>query len=113
MANGMSKVLQHHPTVGHGVFWTFATGILLVAFLAVLQIPSPARPARSDQLFYSDETTAIARVLDSAFAAVPDTGYEKRDTSPTLFGMDVELVNRGEVLNKWSHARAEIARELQ
>lgn len=84
----------------------FVTGLLLTVLLAVVQMPSPTLPARSDQLFYSDEAAVIAYVLDNAHAVTQDKG-------PTLFEMDVELLTQGEVLNKWSHARLEIARELR
>ena len=110
----MSTARQYHPAARHRTFWAFATGLLLAVFFAVVQMPpSPARTARSDQLFYSDETAAIAYVLDSAGAISHDTGSPKSDKWPTLFGMDIELVVQGDVLNKWSQARVEIARELQ
>jgi predicted transglutaminase-like cysteine proteinase len=79
----------------------------------VVQIPSPTRPARSDQLFYSDEIAAIAYVFDSAHATSQDKVSATSDKWPTLFDRDIELVTQGDVLNKWSHARVEIARELQ
>jgi len=111
MAIDMSTTLQHHPR--HRAFWAFVTGLLLAVLLAAVQISSPTRPARTDQLFYSDETEAVAYVLDSANAVSQDAGSPKSDKWPTLFAMDIELVTQGDVLNKWSHARAEIARELQ
>jgi predicted transglutaminase-like cysteine proteinase len=113
MAIVMSTALQHHPTATHRAFWVFLTGLLLAVLLAAVQIPSPTRPARTDQLFYSDETAAVAYVFDSANAVSQDAGSPKSDKWPTLFDMDIELVTQGDVLNKWSHARAEIARELQ
>jgi len=113
MAIVMSTALQHHPTARHRAFWAFVTGLLLAVLLAAVQIPSPTRPARTDQLFYSDETAAVAYVLDSANAVNQDARSPKSDKWSTLFDMDIELVTQGDVLNKWSHARAEIARELQ
>ena len=112
MAIGMSTA-RHHSTASHGAFWALVTGLLLAVLPAVLQIFSPTRPARSDQLFYSDETAAIVHVLDRAIAVGQDTGSPNNDKWPTLFGMDIELVTRGDVLNKWNKARVEIARELQ
>jgi predicted transglutaminase-like cysteine proteinase len=109
----MLTALQSHSMARRGAFWAFVTGFLLAILLAVVQMPSPIRPARSDQLFYSDETAAIAYVLDSASALSQDMGSPKSDKWPTLFGMDIELVTRGDVLNKWNLARAEIARELR
>jgi hypothetical protein len=109
----MSTALQLHPRARHRAFWAFVTGFLLAVLLTVVQMPSPTHPARSDQLSYSDETAAIACVLDSASAVSQDTGSPKSDKWPTLFDMDIELVTKGDVLNKWSHARVEIARDLQ
>ena len=102
----MSRTLQHHLTARRGAFCAFVTGLLLAVLLAVVQMPSPTLPARSDQLFYSDEAAAIAYILDNAHAVAQEKG-------PTLFEMDIELLTQGEVLNKWSHARLEIARELR
>ena len=111
MAIDMSTTLQHHPR--HRAFWAFVTGLLLAGLLAVVQMPSPTRPARSDQLLYSDEIAAIAYVFDSAVAVNQDAGSPKSANWPGLFDMDIELLTQGDVLNKWSHARVEIARELQ
>src|SRR5262245_9882087 len=108
----MSTALQHHPTARQTAFLVLVTGLFPIVFIAALQIPSPTHSARSDQLFYSDETAAIAHVLDSAIAVRQDAGSPS-EKWPALFGMDVELVTRGAVLDKWSHARVEIARELQ
>jgi predicted transglutaminase-like cysteine proteinase len=101
MAIGMSRALQHHLTARRGTFCAFVTGVLLAVLLVAAQMPSPTRTARSDQLFYSDEATAFVYVLDSA------------NKWPALFDMDSELVTQGDVLSKWSHSRAEIARELK
>ena len=106
----MSRTSQHFVTARQAALWAFVAGLWLAAFLALVQAPSSARPARSDQLFYSDETGAIAYVLDDGHTVSQDTNSDKW---PTLFDMDSELVTRGDVLNKWSHARAEIARELK
>jgi predicted transglutaminase-like cysteine proteinase len=112
MAIGMSTSLQHSTTARHGAFWALVTGLLLAVYLAVVDTSSPIGPVRFDQLFYSDEAAAIIRVLDSPTSVARDTGPPS-DKWPTLFGMDIELVSRGEVLDKWSHARIEITRELQ
>ena len=114
MAIGMSTTLTHHPTARHRAFWAFATGLLLVVILAVtVQMPAPTRPTRSDWRFDSDENAGIAYVLDSANAANHEAGSANSDNWPTLFGMDIELVTQGDVLNKWSQARVEMTRELQ
>ena len=106
MARSMSRVLQHHLSARHIAFWTLAAGLLLAVILALVQIPSRALPDRSDQVFYSDETAAITYVLDNAHSVSQDRWL-------TLFDADIELLTQGEVLNKWSHARVEIARELK
>src|SRR5215471_6404590 len=109
----MSRSPQHHLTARQGPLWALVTGLLVTVFIAVVQIPSPARPARSDQPFYSDEISATVYVLDNAHAVSQDKGSAKNDKWPALFDMGVELLTQGEVLNKWSHARIEIARELK
>ena len=109
----MSRALRLHLTARRRAFCAFVTGLLLAVLIALMQIPSPTLPARSDQLFYSDETAAIAYVLDSAHAVSQDARYPKSEKWRALFDMDVELLTQGDVLNKWSHARVEIVRELQ
>ena len=113
MAIGLLTELQRHPTARRNAFWAFVTGLSLAALLAAVQIPPPTRPAQSDQLFYSDERAALAYVFDGAIAVNQYVGSPKSDKWPTLFDKDTQLVTQGDVLNKWSHAREEIARELQ
>jgi predicted transglutaminase-like cysteine proteinase len=114
MAIGMSTTLQYHATARRRAFLAFVTGLLLVVLLAVVvQMPASTRPARSDRLFYSDENAGIAYVIDGTNAANHEAGSANSDKWPALFGMDIELVTQGEVLKKWSHARVEVARELQ
>jgi predicted transglutaminase-like cysteine proteinase len=108
----MSRALHHHLTARRRAFCTFVTSLSLAVLIAVVRMPSPTLPAQSD-LFYADETAAIAYVLDSAHAVSQEARYQKSDKWPALFDMDVELLTQGDVLNKWSHARVEIARELQ
>jgi predicted transglutaminase-like cysteine proteinase len=109
----MSTALQRRPTAKHKAFCAFATGLLLAVLLAVVQMPSPSGPARSDQVFYSDEIATISYALDSANAVSQDPAPPKSNNRPTLFDMDTELLTQGDVLNKWMHTRVEIARELQ
>ena len=109
----MSTSPQHHPTAKYGRFYTFKAGFFAVVVLAVLQAISPARSSEADHLFYSEHPPGAANVLDRPIAVGHDTGFPSSDGRPILFGMSVELVVRGDVVNKWNHARTEIARELQ
>jgi predicted transglutaminase-like cysteine proteinase len=113
IVTGRSTEPQRHPAARHKAFWALVTGVLLAVLIAVVQIPSPTRTARSDRLFYSNESAALAYVVDSANAVNQEAGSPRSDKWPTLFDKDIELVTQGDVLNKWSHARAEIARELR
>src|SRR5215831_14479915 len=55
---------------------------------------------------------AVAFVEDGSNAVTPDPAppvwHDERNAA--LFDMDTEPLSRGEVLKKWSHSRAEIAR---
>ena len=78
------------------------TGPLLAgALVALMWLQPTAGYARPAATFLSGNTETVSHIES---ATQPATA---------LFGMETQLLTQGEVLNKWNHARAEIAQELQ
>jgi predicted transglutaminase-like cysteine proteinase len=92
------------------------TGLLLAAALLALMWFQPtagyARPAAS---FLSGDTETVAYLENGTkqVAEVLEPPATSIHRPNALFGLETQLLTQGEVLNKWNHARAEIARELQ
>jgi predicted transglutaminase-like cysteine proteinase len=92
------------------------TGPLLAgALLALMWLQPTAGYARPAASFLSGNTETVATIeigtkqVAEAFEP-PATSIHRANA---LFGLETQLLTQGEVLNKWNHARAEIAQELQ
>ena len=92
------------------------TGFLLAgALLALMWLQPTAGYARPAGSFLSGDTETVAYVENGTKQVAealepPATSIHRANA---LFGLETQLLTQGEVLNKWNHARAEIAQELQ
>ncbi|HEY3148735.1 MAG TPA: transglutaminase-like cysteine peptidase, partial [Dongiaceae bacterium] len=99
------------------------TGLLLAAALLALMWLQPtagyARPAAS---FLSGDIETLSGDIETVAYVENGTKQVGEALEPpatsihranALFGLETQLLTQGEVLNKWNHARAEIAQELQ
>jgi predicted transglutaminase-like cysteine proteinase len=74
---------------------------LVAALLALIWLQPTAGYARPAASFLSGEIETVAYVESGTHQAT------------ALFGAETQLLTQGEVLDKWNHVRADIARELQ
>jgi predicted transglutaminase-like cysteine proteinase len=97
-------------------YWTLGLGLLLAAAVPLLSPPGPlAYPTDPAALFDSAEIEAVSFTENGLNTETPEPaqplGNDKQ--AAPLFGMDTVPLFGGDVLEKWSRARAEIADELE
>jgi len=95
--------------------WTLWFGLVLAAVFAVLAPPFPAAYAAERVPFFESRDIDVVPYAEHGINTVAATEEAATtwDDGPPLFGMDTEPLRAGNVLEKWSRANAEIARELQ
>ena len=110
------------------MFWTLWLGLLLAAALPLLP-PSrpPARVASVLPLSLPNEIESVALIDDGSTtaslepapaaakspAAIEPNDIEPDDGTTPLFGMKTEPLIGGAVVEKWTHVREEIGREVE
>jgi predicted transglutaminase-like cysteine proteinase len=113
----MSTATQSRCTIRYDArYWALVIGLLLAAgLLALLQLQSTAASAGPTPFFDSEEIEATSFVGDgtNTVAQEPVPTAKNNEQAATLFDLDTEPVTEGELLKKWSRAKAEMARELQ
>jgi len=89
--------------------------LLAAALLALVQLQPTAYSAGPTPFFDSGEIEAVSFVGDGTNAVTqePVPPAKNNEQAATLFDMDTEPVTEGELLKKWSHAKAKMAQELQ
>ena len=101
----MSIVRQSIYMPNHRIGWMLGIGLLAAALSLLAPYRSTLYVAGLVSLVAADEVQTVAFVPRTAPEAV------RRQTTP-LFGMDTEPVISGDVVEKWTHAKTEIDREL-
>jgi predicted transglutaminase-like cysteine proteinase len=113
----MSTATQNQCTIRYDAkYWALVIGLLLAAaLLALLQLQPTVYSAGPPPFFNSGEIEAVSFVGDGSNAVTQEPVPPAKNIEPaaTLFGMDTEPVTEGELLQKWSRAKAEMAQELQ
>jgi predicted transglutaminase-like cysteine proteinase len=110
----MSIAIQSQCTTRHGAgYWAPGLGLLLAAAVALFSPPgSLIYPVDPNTPFDSAEIEAVSFILNPATPEPAEPTGNDEQPAP-LFGMDTVPLFDGDVLEKWSRARAEIARELE
>jgi predicted transglutaminase-like cysteine proteinase len=110
----MSTISQSACISRHNVGW--ALGMVLLAAALSLSAPHrlPTEAAGFIALITADEAEAVSFVGSGSTAASPSptSAVEHRQQTIPLFGMDTEPVASGDVVEKWTHAKAAIDQEL-
>jgi predicted transglutaminase-like cysteine proteinase len=113
----MSTIQSLCITRRSAICWALGLGLFLAAALPLLApLRSPADRAGSVPLFDSSQIEAVSFIEDtpSEITSEPEPPTPKsNEQAAPLFGMETEPLVAGMVLEKWSRARAEIARELE
>jgi predicted transglutaminase-like cysteine proteinase len=106
----MSTATQSQCTIRYDArYWAAVIGLLLAAALLALVQLQPTACS-----FDSGEMQAASFVGDGTNANTREPEPTKNaEQQATLFDLDTEPVTEGELLKKWSRAKAEIAQELQ
>jgi predicted transglutaminase-like cysteine proteinase len=94
-------------------YWALGLGLLLAAAVALLSPPgSLTYPVDPNAPFNSAGIEAVSFISSPAMAEQEQPVGNDERAAP-LFGMDTVPLFGGDVLEKWSRARAEIAQELE
>jgi predicted transglutaminase-like cysteine proteinase len=119
----MSTVIQSRCMARYGAWgfaptsWVLWLGLLLATVVPLLApLKTAAYPAGVAPSSVSGEIEAISFIEDGATTASLEPGpaaTKADEASPPLFGMQTEPLIVGTVLEKWTRAKTEIARELQ
>lgn len=112
----MSTATQSRCTIRYDArYWVLVAGLLLAAgLLALLQLQSTASAGPSP--FFDSGEIEVASIAEDGTNAVthePAPTAKNNEQAATLFDLDTEPVTEGELLKKWSRAKAEMAQELQ
>src|SRR5262249_35818927 len=87
--------------------------LLTAALLLLLPHRLPAEAAALLSLVTADEIEAVSFVdKGTASSRILKPAVENNRQAPPLFGMETEPVIAGDVLEKWTHAKAAIDQEL-
>jgi predicted transglutaminase-like cysteine proteinase len=110
----MSTSSQSACIARHHVGW--ALGMVLLAAVLSLLAPHrlPAEAAGLISLVTADEVEAVSFAGNGSTAASPNStpAVEHHQQTIPLFGMDTEPVTSGDVVEKWTRAKAAIDQEL-
>jgi predicted transglutaminase-like cysteine proteinase len=114
----VSTPIQIRYAPRHGAqYWALGLGLLLAAALPLL---APSRPPAfttgSIPSFDSSKIKAASFIEDDSTKTAtpePEPAVKTAEQTTPLFGMDTEPLIGGTVLEKWSRAKAEIAREFE
>jgi predicted transglutaminase-like cysteine proteinase len=111
----MTAIIQARYMTNRGAGWALWLGLLLA--LAAPLLVLHRQPADLSGLIASDDSNEVELVSfteDHANAARSEprsaSGFN-REQAP-LFGLETEPLDKGTVVEKWNHAKAEIAQEL-
>ena len=108
----MSTISQSACITRHNAGWVLSMAVLAAALILLAPHRSTVDTAGLVSLIVADEVDAVSFVDKGMASEQAAPAVESRQQTAQLFGMDSEPVYAGSVVDKWTHTKAEIDREL-
>ena len=111
----MSTISQSARNTRHNAGWALGMALLAAAFSLTLPHRLPAEAEGFASLVTADEIDAVPFVDKGTTPASPRPApsVDSHQPAAPLFGMDTEPVRAGDVVEKWTRAKAAIDQELE